>query len=980
MKKIAIFNNHIILTFVLLFSSVSISFAQVNSVMKQNNRSNDTIVKYGNPKDVPGAERIIYRAGKCIKGKTSKKLSDIPPLSREDMDSIREIREKRLNKKINKKPEMRTQSDTILSFKNMNQKSDSVQEGKFRNFSITAELLFNVNGEDSGNPPDSNGDVGETYYVHATNDNFSIYNKETGNLASGPHSYRSIFNHDDIEPTYDPIVIYDHFAHRWFVGMIGYDYNNDEYYLLTAITVNDDPTGEWQPYYWLHGALIPDYPKFGIMQDGYYVAICNYEQLVDPVDFLVFERTAMLEGLEPQVRTMHIVWGNGYQQFHIAPPAHNCGQMEQDNMPATYVRINDDAWGGSDELILYEYSIDWDWPLGDSFIEKQRLIVDAFTTQIGQNTGFVEQPQTTNKLDPIMECIMNYPQYRNFGDYESIVCCHTVIADEGQTGIRWYELRRYGGTGNWYIRQQNTYSPDHNNRFMGSIALNNDGQLGLAFSVSGTGTYPSIAFTGQSTSEYALKTGFMDLPEVILMEGNQSYINNSKWGDYISISNDPINNDIFWFTSQYVKNQSDMPIGTKIAAFRIEHDCDCGNGVCEPSCGETLENCEDCDDGNDPPPPPPGGVDYTNDPYWVNFSCDGEISDCIVSIDDFKINCSDDSEVVVCEHPSWDGVYPIRLTPRDDGCRFDLSVAEHEEAGNYGHGRWCDSDYGYPDYCESEGWLFWEKCLCEYWMYFIEFTECDNELNPIDIKFSDWLKVVRTTELPPPSLWVYISFFVPQVNIGINPIIHLEPGKYYRIKLASIVNGWQEYTKYVYTGVDDLILMNEIDGRHLATNNIILQDVTIPESNEVGLLASNNIWISENTMIFEGSGFTADIIPDLECNSAPKPYNLPGVKSLVAHNLISERSIINEVKNDNPQLFSLIPNPSEGIFLLDQQVNNRVLINSIKIINSNAEVVYEKENVSSYSLTIDLSDQNDGVYLLYVVTIDGIETYKLIKC
>ena len=56
-------------------------------------------------------------------------------------------------------------------------------------------------------------------------------------------------------------------------------------------------------------------------------------------------------------------------------------------------------------------------------------------------------------------------------------------------GIRWYELRRAPG-GTWSIRQQGTYAPDGNSRWMGSIMLNGENEIGLGYSVSSNTMYP----------------------------------------------------------------------------------------------------------------------------------------------------------------------------------------------------------------------------------------------------------------------------------------------------------------------------------------------------------------------------------------------------------------------------------------------------------------------------------------------------------
>jgi hypothetical protein len=92
---------------------------------------------------------------------------------------------------------------------------------------------------------------------------------------------------------------------------------------------------------------------------------------------------------------------------------------------------------------------------------------------------------------------------RNFGDHEALVVDHSVDTDGADhAGIRWYELNKT--TGNWSIAQQGTYAPaDGLHRWMGSTAMDNDGNLAIGFSTrNGTApNYPSIAYAGRLATD-----------------------------------------------------------------------------------------------------------------------------------------------------------------------------------------------------------------------------------------------------------------------------------------------------------------------------------------------------------------------------------------------------------------------------------------------------------------------------------------------
>jgi hypothetical protein len=86
--------------------------------------------------------------------------------------------------------------------------------------------------------------------------------------------------------------------------------------------------------------------------------------------------------------------------------------------------------------------------------------------------------------------------YRNRGSYEVMVVNQTVDANGvGLAGIRWYEIRNTGGA--YSIFQQGTYAPDGDHRWMGSIAMDKDGNIAVGYSVSSTSLNPTIRYAGR---------------------------------------------------------------------------------------------------------------------------------------------------------------------------------------------------------------------------------------------------------------------------------------------------------------------------------------------------------------------------------------------------------------------------------------------------------------------------------------------------
>ena len=163
---------------------------------------------------------------------------------------------------------------------------------------------------------------------------------------------------------------------------------------------------------------------------------------------------------------------------------------------------------------------------------------------------------------------MHRAQVRDFGSYKTLVANHTVVARGGAAGVRWYEMRNYGS--GWSLYQAGTYSPKNaNDRWMASIAMNGNGDIGLGYSLTGDDTYPSIYVTGQTAS--ASGSGVMNVQETLIVAGGGSQEGSAnRWGDYSMMSVDPSDDETFWYTQEYYANTGSFDFATRIAAFDLD--------------------------------------------------------------------------------------------------------------------------------------------------------------------------------------------------------------------------------------------------------------------------------------------------------------------------------------------------------------------------------------------------------------------------
>ncbi|MDY0101829.1 MAG: BACON domain-containing carbohydrate-binding protein [Lentimicrobium sp.] len=482
-------------------------------------------------------------------------LRDIPPISQAEYEIMEAKAEaKRFN------PKLRTReypfAETALP-----KGPDGVwQNSPGTNRAALSEPIVNFQGQTSPyNPPDENGVAGPNHYMQTVNTTYAIYSK-TGALLAGPTNMNLLFgsvagsNCNDG----DPIILYDEMAGRWLAAEFSLCGSPDR--MLIAVSATDDPTGVWYQYSFNMGGM-PDYEKFGIWPDGYYMGTNTNGN----TDIYVFEREVMLAGgASPKMVAFDNAWRPGsVDGFMMVPPVDNDGPAAPAGTPGIFIAHQDDAFGGTaDQLWIYELDVDWTTTSNSTFTRVQQINVEAFDSNFGNNWNNIKQPGTTRELDAIPQVIMNVPQYRNFGTYQTIVCCHTVDVDASDhAGVRWYELRKT--TGSWTIRQQGTYAPDEHSRWMASIAINGSNEIGLGYSISSNTVYPGIRYAGQSSTAYAQGNGLMDISEGVIWEGTASQTSTNRWGDYSLLSVDPSDDKTFWYTNQYTSSGQ----RTRVASF-----------------------------------------------------------------------------------------------------------------------------------------------------------------------------------------------------------------------------------------------------------------------------------------------------------------------------------------------------------------------------------------------------------------------------
>jgi len=419
------------------------------------------------------------------------------------------------------------------------------------------------------NPPDTVGDVGLNYYCQSVNGGggavYTIYNKSDGSVAAGPFTMDQLGTGSCAGGFGDPIILYDEDAQRWMIT----EFSSAGNFICVYISQTSDPiSGGWYNYAF-NFPTFPDYPKYAVWPDAYYVT-ANTSGGTNSV--MAMDRDEMLIGMPATSQTFTIPDMAGFN-FQTTTPADLDGEMGPPaDSPGIIMRHRDDEVhnvGSNDPsqdfLDIFEFSVDWDNAGNSTFIEVNNLAISEFDSSLCGLTSFFCFPQSGSgtTLDPLREVIMWRLAYRNFGTHETVVGNLVTDIDGADTGgIRRFELRKMGGP--WTLFQEGTHAPaDGKSRWMGGISMDSKGNIALGYNVSSSSSFPSLAYAGRLATDPA---GTLPQGEFAVIDGTSPNSSN-RYGDYSAMSVDPVDDCTFWFTGEYNVSTSWT---TQIATFTFE--------------------------------------------------------------------------------------------------------------------------------------------------------------------------------------------------------------------------------------------------------------------------------------------------------------------------------------------------------------------------------------------------------------------------
>jgi len=421
-------------------------------------------------------------------------------------------------------------------------------------------------------PPDTTGDVGPNHYVQWVNLRYAVYTltRDVNNQITAftpvpgfPKNGNTIWSgfggRCQSDNDGDPIVQYDQLADRWVLTQFAV--SAQPYTQCVAVSTTPDPTGTYFRYAFSYSKNFNDYPKMGVWPDAYYI---TYNMFRGGRTFIgnqvcALERAQMLVGGAARQACVTTSTSNA----SLEPADLEGTTLPPTGEPNLLLSIT------STSLNFWRFAVNWTAGTGTLTGPTAVSGVAAFSRACGGGVC-IPQPGTTTQLDSLGDRLMFRLSYRNFGDHEAMVINHSVTSGTG-VGVRWYELQNATGqtlgSANPVLFQQGTFAPTNDFRWMGSAAMDKTGGIAIGYNISNASTIvPSIRYAYRGPADPLGTIG----NETTILAGSGSQTGGlTRWGDYSTISVDPVDGCQMVFTSQYQPANGSFNWTTWIYSFKL---------------------------------------------------------------------------------------------------------------------------------------------------------------------------------------------------------------------------------------------------------------------------------------------------------------------------------------------------------------------------------------------------------------------------
>ena len=470
------------------------------------------------------------------------------------------------------------------------------QKGSYPEMEYTEDRVVSIEGDSSlllrsfegltetnSIPPDAHLAAGPTQICGTVNSDFAIWDKE-GNLLKRINAdvfYQSLLPGAS---TFDPKVVYDHFAKRFIMVWLHVDDAQAQSYFIVSVSDDSTATGLW--YNWslnssLNGTVYDanwgDYQGVGFDQEALYITAdqFSFASEYDYVKIRIIPKDQLLQNNAGPV-VWNDIWditypNNSQRVFNIRP------SIVFSDIDA-YPLLHSPYWSAN-YFTLYRITN----PTTNPVLTAVNVPVAPY--QGSPNAG---QPGGGLQIETNGSMLTNEPAFRDgylyavhgIGNPQNSTYASARFLKINMATSQATEDKVLGANGFWY--------------FYPAVTIDRHGNAVVTYSRSGVSEYPGAYY---SIRKNGSTTGLS--VSNLLKAGEGQYVKDygsgrNRWGDYLGMALDPVTQENFWMMTEYAKKNNvwsnwigEVRVSPIAGAYLINHTKRLQYGTLDIT-GETL--------------------------------------------------------------------------------------------------------------------------------------------------------------------------------------------------------------------------------------------------------------------------------------------------------------------------------------------------------------------------------------------------------
>jgi hypothetical protein len=390
-------------------------------------------------------------------------------------------------------------------------------------------------------PPDCTMAVGPQHVLLSVNSSVAVYGKAGGASVLQRTLSQWFSNVVQGLTVFDPKALFDQHAGRWVLLAVAVGQNPNRSLYLLSVSNSADPLGPWRNYALdatRDGSAASnnwaDFPALGVDSKALYVTSNQFAfgGGFQYAKIRVIPKAGPYSGGPAAfVDFVRMRNANNTTAFTIQP-CHTFGAPQVEYLVNT-------AFPSGNFLTLWEIS---NPTSATPTLVRKQVAVSPYSLPPNADQSGGPPPLNTGDVRVL------HAVFRGDSIWTAFTTAQNWGGAANRASIQWCQIRAAVPS----VVQQGVYGTAASHYFFPAICPDNNGNVTMVFSRSGSAGFGSVLYTGRRATD---PLGTLQ-PSALLKAGVAHYVRldsggRNRWGDYAGVAADPANPRVIWFYGEY---------------------------------------------------------------------------------------------------------------------------------------------------------------------------------------------------------------------------------------------------------------------------------------------------------------------------------------------------------------------------------------------------------------------------------------------